>query len=72
MYVELDLDFLGIMVPKVWVLITQELNQLLDESHKAKLPGIVNGNLIKLAHDVFEKIQKMNLWISHCFCAMYF
>ena len=29
MYVELDLDFLGIKVLKVWVLVTQEPNKLL-------------------------------------------
>ena len=34
MYVELDLDFLGIVVPKVVVLITQEPNELLDTCHK--------------------------------------
>ena len=31
MYVELDLDIVGIVVPKVGVLITQEANELLDE-----------------------------------------
>ena len=31
MYVKLDLDFLGDMVPKVGVLITQDPNELLDE-----------------------------------------
>ena len=41
MYVELDLDFLGIVVPKVGVLITQEPNELLDTHHKTKLPGMV-------------------------------
>ena len=40
MYVELDLDFLGIVVPKVGVLITQELNELLETYHKTKLPGV--------------------------------
>ena len=30
MYVELDLDFLGIVVPKVGVLITKEPNELLE------------------------------------------
>ena len=29
MYVELDLDFLGIVVPKVGILITEEPNELL-------------------------------------------
>ena len=40
LYVELDLDFLGI-VPKVGVLITQEPNELLETCHKTKLPGMV-------------------------------
>ena len=55
MYVELDLDFLGIVVPKVGVLITQEPNELLDTCHKTKLPGMVGWNLIKLVYEVFVK-----------------
>ena len=55
MYVELDLDFLGIVVPKVGVLITQEPNELLESCHKTKLPGVVGWNLIKLAYQVFVK-----------------
>ena len=50
MYVELDLDFLGIVVTKVGVLITQEPNELLETCHKNKLPGVVGWNLIKLAY----------------------
>ena len=53
MYIELGLDFLGIVVPTVGVLITQEPNELLDECHKTKLPGIIGWNLIKLAYQVF-------------------
>ena len=53
MYVELDLNFLGIVVPKVGVLITQESNELLDTCHKTKLPGMIGWNLIKLACEVF-------------------
>ena len=56
MYVELDLDFLGIVVPKVGVLIIQEPNELLDTCHKTKLAGVVCWNLIKLAFEVF--VQK--------------
>ena len=56
MYVELDLDFLSIVVPKVGVLITQEPNELLETCHKTKLPGVVGWNLIKLAYEVFVKI----------------
>ena len=55
MYVELDLDFLGIVVPTVRVLITQEPNELLETCHKTKLPGVVGWNLIKLAYEVFVK-----------------
>ena len=55
MYVELDLDFLGIVVPKVGVLITQQPNELLETCHKTKLPGVVGWNLIKLVHEVFVK-----------------
>ena len=55
MYVELDLNFLGIVVPKVGVLITQEPNELLESRHKTKLPGMVGWNLIKLAYQVFVK-----------------
>ena len=56
MNVELDLDFLGNVVPKVGVLITQEPNELLETCHKTKLPGMVGWNLIKLAYKVFVKI----------------
>ena len=56
MYVELDLYFFGIVVPKVGVLITQEPNELLDTCHKTKLPAVVGWNLIKLAYEVF--VQK--------------
>ena len=55
MYVELDLDFLGIVVPKVGVLITQEPNELLETCHKTKLPGMVGWNYIKFAYEVFVK-----------------
>ena len=58
-YVELDLDFLGIVVPKVGVLITQEPNKHLDKWHKTKLPGVICWNLIKLSYQVF--LQKYGL-----------
>ena len=56
MYVELDLDFLGIVVPEVGVPITQEPNELLDTDHKTKLPGIIGWNLKKLAYEM--SVQK--------------
>ena len=55
MYVELDLDFLGIVVPKVGVLITEEPSELLEICHNTKLPCVVGWNLIKLAYEVFVK-----------------
>ena len=39
---------LNIRVP-----ITQEPNELLDEHHKTKLPGIIGWNLIKYAYHAF-------------------
>ena len=67
MYVELDLDFLGIVVPKVGVLITQEPNVLLDTCHKTKLSGIVAWNLIKLAYEMFvQKYDVLCLENSDC------
>ena len=38
-YVELDFDFLGIVVPKVGVLITQKPNELLETCHKTAWHG---------------------------------
>ena len=59
MYVELDLDFFGVIVPKVGVFITQEPNKLLNDCHKTKLLGVIGWNLIKMAYRVFvEKIGK--------------
>ena len=55
MYIELDLDFWGVMLPKLGVLITQECNELLDEHWKTKLPSGNLINLIKLAYQVFIK-----------------
>ena len=67
MYVELDFDFLGIVVPKVGVLITQEPNKRLDEHHKTKFPGIINWNLIKYAYQVFiEKFGLLRLENFNC------
>ena len=56
MYVELDLDFFGIGVPKVGVLITKEPIEPLDTCHKTKFPGVNGLNLIKLVYEVF--VQK--------------
>ena len=56
MYTKLDLTFLGLNVPKVGVLIAEELKQVLDKKHQTRLTGIVGWNLIWLSYDVF--VQK--------------
>ena len=56
MYTELDLTFLGLKVPKVGILITEEPNQVLDKKLQTRLSGIVGWNLIQLSYDMF--IQK--------------
>ena len=55
MYTELDLMFLGFKMPNVGVLITEDLNQVLDKEHQTKLPGIVGWNLIWLSYNTFIK-----------------
>ena len=55
MYIKLDLTFLGLKVPNVGMLITEELNQVLDKEHQTKLPGIVGWNLIWLSYSTFIK-----------------
>ena len=56
MYTELDLTFLGLKLPNVGMVITEEPNQVLDKKHQTKLPGSVGWNLIWLSYNVF--IQK--------------
>ena len=46
---------MGLKVPKVGVLITEEPNQVLDKKHQTRLPGIIGWNLIWLSYDVFIK-----------------
>ena len=45
-YVELDVEFLGLKVPKVGFLISQNPSDVLDTEHKTKLPGIMVWNLV--------------------------
>ena len=65
MYAELDLDFLGIVVPKVGILITQDPSELLDEHHKTQLPGVIGWNL--LAYQVFAQKHGL-LSLEHYNC----
>ena len=53
MYTELDINFLGLKVPNVGVLIVDDPTQVLDKKHQTKLPGIVGWNLIWLSYNAF-------------------
>ena len=53
MYTELDINFLGLKVPNVGVLIIDDPSQVLDKKHQTKLPGIVGWNLIQLSYNAF-------------------
>ena len=53
MYTELDVNFLGLKVPNVGVLIIDDPSQVLDKKHQTKLPGIVGWNLIWLSYNAF-------------------
>ena len=53
MYAELDINFLGLKVPNVGVLIVDDPTQVLDKKHQTKLPGIVGWNLIWLSYNAF-------------------
>ena len=53
MYTELDINFLGLKVLNVGVLIVDDPSQVLDQKHQTKLPGIVGWNLIWLSYNAF-------------------
>ena len=44
-YVELDIEFLGLKVPTIGFLITQNTNEVLDPECKTRLPSIVGWKL---------------------------
>ena len=52
-YVELDINSLGLKVPNPGFLILEEPNRVLDKKHQTKLPGIIDWNLIQLTYKVF-------------------
>ena len=53
MYTELDINFLGLKVPNVGVLIVNNPTQVLDKKYQTKPPGIVGWNLIWLSYNGF-------------------
>ena len=62
MYIELDMEFLGLQVPRVRFLITQNPNKVLDPEHKTRLNGIVGWKLVKLAHQEFLKKYNIDVF----------
>ena len=55
MYIELDINFLGLKVPNVGVLVVEDPIQVLDKRHQSKLPGIVGWNLVWLSYNIFTE-----------------
>ena len=55
-YVELDLNFMGLIVPRFGILVTSDPNQLLDPKHQIRLPGVVGWNLVHLVFKEFTKL----------------
>ena len=61
-YVELDIEFLGLYVPRVGSVITQNPNKELDPDHRTRLPRIVGWNLVKLAYQKFLKKYNIDVF----------
>ena len=53
MYTELDINFLGLRVPNVDILVVEDPSQVLDKKCQSKLLGIVGWNLIWLSYNAF-------------------
>ena len=53
MATKLDINFLGLKVSNVGVLIVDDPTQVLDKKHQTKLPGIVGWNLIWVSYNAF-------------------
>ena len=61
-YVELNVEFLGLQVPRVGFLITWNPNKVSDPEHKTRLPRIVGWNLVKLVYQEFLKKYNINMF----------
>ena len=55
-YMELDLNFMGLILPRIGILLTRDPNQLLAPKHWTRLPGVVGWNLVCLAFKEFIKL----------------
>ena len=65
-YVELDMEFLGLQVPRVGFLINQNPNEVLYPEHMTNLSRIVGWNVMRLAYHKF--INKHNNVFEHFEC----
>ena len=54
-YVELDIQFLVLEVPRVRFLINQNPNEVLDPEHKTRMPSIIGWNVERLAYEEFSR-----------------
>ena len=61
-FVELDVEFLGLHVPMVRFLITQNPNKVLDPDHRTRLPRIVGWKFVKLAYQEFLKKYNIDVF----------
>ena len=61
-YVKLDVEILGLQVPKVRFLITQNPSKVLDPEHKTRLPRKVGWNLVKLVYQEFLKKSNIDVF----------
>ena len=50
-----DVKFLGLKVPRIAFVITQNPNEVLDPEHKTRLPSIVGWKLVRLAYEELTK-----------------
>ena len=53
---------LGLQVPRVRFLITQNPNKVLDTDHKTRFPRIVGWNLVKLVYQEFLKNYSIDVF----------
>ena len=60
MYTELDINFLGLKVPNVGVLVVEDLSQVLDKKQQSRLPGIVGWILVQLSYNAFVEKYGMS------------
>ena len=63
----MDVEFLGLRVPKVGFLVIKDPSDLLKTKKKTKLSGIIRWNLIKLAYQEFVKKYPIEVFSRfHC------